>query len=185
MARNSFHTASMIAKPRFLLRIAALASLTALAAACSERPAPPPPAPAPETPPPPRPAPVPQTDWRQDALTQGDWSWSMQAGRSTARYGTALTMRCDSPGGTVTFQFPGRADGRVPVSVHTSATSRSLSASPSAGGAQALEFSLPARDPLLDAMAFSRGRFAIAVTGLPMLIVPSWPEVSRVIEDCR
>jgi hypothetical protein len=34
-------------------------------------------------------------------------------------------------------------------------------------------------------MAFSRGRFAIETAGLPTLYVPSWPEVSRVVEDCR
>ena len=44
---------------------------------------------------------------------------------------------------------------------------------------------LPARDPLLDAMAFSKGRFAVEVAGLPTLYLPSWIEVSRVIEDCR
>ena len=38
---------------------------------------------------------------------------------------------------------------------------------------------------LLDAMAFSRGRFAIDVNGLPSLYLPAWPEVGRVIEDCR
>jgi hypothetical protein len=44
---------------------------------------------------------------------------------------------------------------------------------------------LPSRDPLLDAMAFSKGRFAIETPGLPTLYIPSWPEVTRVIEDCR
>jgi len=38
---------------------------------------------------------------------------------------------------------------------------------------------------LLDAMAFSRGRFATAASGAPMLTVPSAPEVTRVVEDCR
>lgn len=45
--------------------------------------------------------------------------------------------------------------------------------------------SFAARDPLLDAMAFSRGRFAIQSDGLPTLYVPSWPEIGRVLEDCR
>ena len=45
--------------------------------------------------------------------------------------------------------------------------------------------SVPARDPLLDAMAFSRGRFAVEVSGGPTLVVPAYPEVTRVIEDCR
>jgi hypothetical protein len=44
---------------------------------------------------------------------------------------------------------------------------------------------LAANDPLLDAMVFSRGRFSIEVTGLPRLIIPTWPEPARVIEDCR
>jgi hypothetical protein len=44
---------------------------------------------------------------------------------------------------------------------------------------------LQSSDPLLDAIAFSRGRFATAASGAPMLTVPSAPEVTRVIEDCR
>ena len=51
--------------------------------------------------------------------------------------------------------------------------------------AGALAVTLDARDPLLDAMAFSRGRFAIEVAGQPALYLPSWSEVGRVIEDCR
>ena len=44
---------------------------------------------------------------------------------------------------------------------------------------------IDARDPLLDAIAFSKGRFVVDVVGLPTLYVPSFPEVTRVIEDCR
>lgn len=42
-----------------------------------------------------------------------------------------------------------------------------------------------AGDAALDQIAFSRGRFAIETPGLPTLVLPSWPEVTRVIEDCR
>jgi hypothetical protein len=42
-----------------------------------------------------------------------------------------------------------------------------------------------ATDPLLDAIAFSRGRIATAASGAPMLAVASGPETTRVIEDCR
>lgn len=42
-----------------------------------------------------------------------------------------------------------------------------------------------ASDPLLDAMALSKGHFAVETEGEPTLILPSWAEVSRVIEDCR
>jgi hypothetical protein len=42
-----------------------------------------------------------------------------------------------------------------------------------------------AGDGALDQIAFSRGRFAVEAPGLASLIVPAWPEVTRVIEDCR
>jgi len=40
-------------------------------------------------------------------------------------------------------------------------------------------------DGLLDAMAFSRGRIGMTISGQPPLVVPSWEEVARVVEDCR
>jgi len=38
---------------------------------------------------------------------------------------------------------------------------------------------------LLDAMALSKGRFAVELEGEAALYLPAWAEVSRVIEDCR
>ena len=64
----------------------------------------------------------------------------------------------------------------------TETTTRLLDAEPSGAN---LAVSLSARDSLLDAMAFSKGRFAVEATGQPTLYLPSWIEVSRVIEDCR
>jgi hypothetical protein len=40
-------------------------------------------------------------------------------------------------------------------------------------------------DPLLDAIASSRGRIGFSTSGLAATIVPPWAEVGRVIEDCR
>ena len=40
-------------------------------------------------------------------------------------------------------------------------------------------------DPLLDAMAVTRGRFAVETTGLSTLYLPPWAEVTRAIESCR
>jgi hypothetical protein len=53
------------------------------------------------------------------------------------------------------------------------------------GGVATMGVRLPVSDLLLDQMAFSRGRFLVAVEGGPWLIVPAWPEFGRVIEDCR
>jgi hypothetical protein len=48
-----------------------------------------------------------------------------------------------------------------------------------------LSADLSSYDSLLDSMASSRGRFVVSVAGQPALVVPPWPEVARVIEDCR
>jgi hypothetical protein len=40
-------------------------------------------------------------------------------------------------------------------------------------------------DALLDALAFSRGRFASMMPGSPALVLPAEPEIAHVVEDCR
>ena len=83
------------------------------------------------------------------------------------------------------FFCPKPASGAAPfLNVWTTAQSRNLPASfnPSTG---LLSADLSAWDPLLDAIAFSRGRVGIGVSGQPALVLPSWAEVARVIEDCR
>lgn len=44
---------------------------------------------------------------------------------------------------------------------------------------------LAAKDPMLDAMAHSRGAFLIGLLGTEDLIVPTWAEFARVVEECR
>lgn len=94
-------------------------------------------------------------------------------------------MTCDRTRRTVTLLRRGKASGRVAMTIQTSKTTRPVTGSARAGPPPVIAVTLPASDPLLDAMAFSRGRFAVETAGLPTLYVPSWPEVSRVIEDCR
>ena len=53
------------------------------------------------------------------------------------------------------------------------------------GDGQGVALALTAGDPFLDKMAFSRGRFVVAVSGTPRLAIPAWPEFARVVEDCR
>lgn len=169
------------------LTLLALATLSALTAACSNTRVIPPPQPVPTptprpTPPPPPSRPVAQ-GWQDAPITPGDWSWGMEGGQSVARFaGATLVLRCDRAAGTVTLQRAGAATGIEPLTVTTTAGVRTLSATPQSG---TLAVTLPARDPVLDAMAFSRGRFAVETPGMEPLYVPSWPEVSRVSEDCR
>lgn len=91
-------------------------------------------------------------------------------------------MRCDRQRRAVTLTRAGDASGPVTMTITTEAGVRSLAATPVTGG---VAVSVPAIDPLLDSMAFSRGRFAVQATGQAPLNVPSWTEISRVVEDCR
>lgn len=158
----------------------------------------PPPAPAPVPPPPPAPRVVapaprpalpplgPRVDWRDAPITPGDWRWAIEGGQSVARFADGLlVLRCDPAQRTVTLARRGRADSAVPMTITTSSQNRPLTGTPVPGTDPALAITLPADDPLLDALAFSRGRFAVEAMGLPTLYVPAWSEVSRVIEDCR
>ncbi|MFA6034279.1 MAG: hypothetical protein WC889_15375 [Myxococcota bacterium] len=169
------------------MRILVLLPLIALAACV--RPSAPPPAPAPVRPvPTPAPAPAPAplaSDWRDWPITPGNWSYRADAGGSVASFGVAgsaprLTLRCDRQAGRMILSRPDGAGSSM--TVRTTSVVRALPAQPGSG---ALSAALPPRDPLLDAMAFSRGRFLVEAAGTPYLAVPAWAEVARVTEDCR
>jgi len=105
-------------------------------------------------------------------LAPGQWSYLVTATGSEARYDGYLAVRCDRSTRTVTIMRPGVASSVLKVA--TSSVARNLPA----GGR------LLANDPLLDAIAFSRGRFLVSGGGVT-LAIPSWPEAARSIEDCR
>ena len=110
----------------------------------------------------------------------------MEGGRSTARFaGGSLILTCDRNAGTITLLRQGTGRGQVPVTIMAGDIARPFSGTPVAGPPPAIAVTFRGADNFLDAMAFSRGRFAVETAGLPTLYVPSWPEVSRVIEDCR
>ncbi|HYZ48838.1 MAG TPA: hypothetical protein VE567_08085 [Sphingomonas sp.] len=129
------------------------------------------------------PPPLP-TDWRDRPYTPGDWIYARSGALSEARYGEAgalprLALTCDPRAGQVRLTWPGIAGG--PLIVRTSEGDATLQGISSNAG---LQIVFAARDALLDRMAFSRGRFMLAA-GAQEVILPPWPEVSRVIEDCR
>ena len=155
--------------------------------ACVPPPEPAPtPAPVPAPTPAPRPvatpSPVPSfTTWMDAPLTPGDWSYA----GGYARFGEHLMMRCDRATGAVEISRAGTAGLPVQMIVRAELMERGLAAQPSESDPAWILARVPARDPLLDAMAFSKGRFAVEVAGLPPIYVPAYPEVTRVIEDCR
>ncbi|MFT4026793.1 MAG: hypothetical protein QM676_08340 [Novosphingobium sp.] len=172
------------------------AALGALVASCASPPPPaPPPRPRPQPshtplPPPPPPQAQPQVGWRDAPITPGNWRWSRIGGASAARFaegpsGALLEFRCDRATNSVLLIRAGTASGRVTMTVTTTAVARPLTAQPLGGPQPALVVSIPARDALLDAVIFSRGRFAVEAQGLAPIYAPTWPEIARVVEDCR
>jgi hypothetical protein len=121
--------------------------------------------------------------------TPGDWRYRSAGTTTRASFadggGTPLFEMVCERGGQVLLLRQGTSSGGTgggAMRVLTEITERSLAATPREG---AIAAQLGARDSLLDAMAFSKGRFGIEVAGLPTLYLPAWPEVTRVIEDCR
>lgn len=164
-----------------------------LLAGCVPAPTTPPPAPAPRpvpapVPVAPRPAPALGTDWRDWPLTRGDWRYRAAPGGGTATYGTTggaplATLRCDLGARRVTLSRTGSA--AATLTLRTTSAVRAIPATPDPGAPGMLAMTFAANDNFLDALGFSRGRFVIEGAGLPVLVIPAWPEILRVVEDCR
>ncbi|WBY06343.1 hypothetical protein PIB19_12015 [Sphingomonas sp. 7/4-4] len=151
------------------------------------RPAPPvavpTPAPTPAPAPPPPPA---SADWRDWPLTPGTWSYRADAQGGTASFGMSglapeLTLRCDRARSRIVLTRSGLVSAPA-LTIRTTSIARTLPVSPATTGAAA---DLAARDALIDAMGYSRGRFVVQGGGVPTLVVPAWAEILRVAEDCR
>jgi hypothetical protein len=119
---------------------------------------------------------------------QGRWSYSATAEGSEASFADAagtnqLWIHCTRATRRVTIAKAATATAPL-LNVWTSSLSRSVGVNfnPATGR---LTIDLGAYDPLLDAMANSRGRVGLIVGGQPPLVVPPWPEAAHVIEDCR
>ena len=166
---------------RFRNVVAAGAALSLITlAACAPRssaPAPTPP-PEPEPAPTPAPAPPPPAAWEDGPLSPGDWSYR-EGNSSSASFASLFTVRCD-PSRQIALVYSGGSGNALIV--RTTFGDRSLPATAAQDG---LAATLAATDPLLDEMAFSRGRFAIETPGAPRAVLPAWPELARVVEDCR
>ena len=167
-------------------------ALSLSAAACVAPRNPPPPAPIATPAPRPTPTPTPAatyTSWMDVPQTPGDWRYGPVSGGTAATFGEAaseprFTMRCVLASRTIELVRSGTFAGDAAMTVRSETATRTLAGLPLMDSAD-LRAELTARDPLLDAMAFSKGRFAIEAAGAPTLYLPSWPEVTRVIEDCR
>ena len=122
------------------------------------------------------------------SVLPGNWSFAFATGGSEATFtdnagNQQLWVHCTR--GNRRVSIAKRGTGATPfLQVWTSSMSRSTPASynPATGR---ITIDLAAYDPLLDAIASSRGRFGVGVANQPPLVLPPWAEASRVIEDCR
>ena len=168
-------------------RIGVAALLAAMAAACVPRTAPPAPAPAPPpsrpAQPPAEPSPPPPVDWQEADLSPGDWDYRQDGPAPLATFRSdrlTFTLRCE-PNRSVTLGLTGAQASSLIV--RTSYGERRLPAT--AVHANDMLARVAASDPLLDEIAFSRGRLFVQAGGGPALIVPAWAEIARIAEDCR
>ena len=153
---------------------------------------------APSAPPPPRvaaPAPTPAlpvpaagSDWRDWPLTPGEWRYRRDARGAIALFGRAdsdalLTLRCDAAERRMFLSLAGTA--ATPLTLRASSTARAVPVQSTGGTPAYVAAALAPTDPLLDALAFSRGRFVVEQAGRPPLVIPAHAEIGRVAEDCR
>jgi len=118
----------------------------------------------------------------------GAWGYRPIPGGSEANYVDAaatvrLQIRCNRAARTVSIVRTGVPAAAPTMAIWTTSLARTVPARFLA--TKELDADVAASDPLLDAIAFSRGRIATAASGAPMLAVASGPETTRVIEDCR
>ena len=144
----------------------------------------------------PIPAPAPVTsdryqgDWSVADLGPGDWRYTRDGAASQALFAAASApsaiLRCSAGQISLIRDALVPADTAAFLTVRTSFGDRQLPLRPVPGaGARMMGATLPAADPLWDQMLYSRGRFVVEATRNAPLLLPTRPELSRVVEDCR
>lgn len=117
----------------------------------------------------------------------GGWRYGMQGNTTEASFvgpgGAPLArLTCLADTRLVILSLGDSGLARPVVTIRTETATRALE--PRRGGG-AISIAFAPADALLDAMALSKGHFALESDGLAPLYLPSHAEVSRVIEDCR
>lgn len=116
--------------------------------------------------------------------TPGDWSYQSGAARFVSPNGqTILTMRCLSGAGAIRLARPLKVAGNAQMTITTETVKRVHQTKQSDTEGRYLD--LQSGYNLLDAMAITKGRIEIRTDAMPTLYLPAWPEITRVIEDCR
>ena len=118
----------------------------------------------------------------------GDWTYAATTDGSQAVFANSsgqaqMTIRCTKSTRRVALLKPA-SSASPSMWIWTSSRKQSSPATYDASTAQ-VSVELGPYDPLLDAIASSRGRVGLSTSGLEVLVVPPWADIARVIEDCR
>jgi hypothetical protein len=121
------------------------------------------------------------------SIRPGSWTYVPSATGSEAAFMDAsaaavVSVRCTRATRQVTISL--RDMGATSIAVWTSSAMRTLPAIPGPAAGR-ITANLSASDPLLDAIAFSRGRISFSAVGVSPVVVPAWAEPARAVEDCR
>ncbi|XUU59814.1 hypothetical protein ACRAQ6_09560 [Erythrobacter sp. HA6-11] len=160
------------------------------AAEAASRPAPTPsPTVAPVTMPPPIMEQLPE-NWMDQPRAPGDWTYERESSETFALYGEGrdnmrAIIRCDLRTRQVGIGMFGVQTSSARMQIHTETLSRTLEATQRESAMPLVAAEVDANNRLLDAMAITKGNFAMQVDGARILYLPGWAEVTRVIEDCR
>lgn len=133
--------------------------------------------------------------WRDWAASPGNWGYSTDEIGSIARFtapdGAVRAMiRCSNKDGLIFISLAGSSTDAAKMQLRTTSGSKTFATRPTSGDGAFVYATIQPRDEILDFIAYSRGKFLIAVDdggNAPALAhsLPAWPETGRVIEDCR
>lgn len=128
-------------------------------------------------------------DWNDWPFTPGNWTYRRDGRTSVAQFGTpgrnaTVNFRCDAESRRVTLSREASVPGTRMV-IRTSSMTKTMAATANDANPAYLAADIAASDPILDAMAFSRGRVLVEMEGQQPVILPSWAEITRIVEDCR
>jgi hypothetical protein len=119
---------------------------------------------------------------------EGNWTYAATPEGSDATFANAsgsaqLVVHCTKATRRVSISKPANAAAPA-ISIWTSSLTRSVPSSFNPATAR-LTIDLSNYDPVLDAIATSRGRIGFGVGNESPLVLPAWADAAHVIEDCR
>jgi len=116
---------------------------------------------------------------RAAPVVAGQWRYAVTATGSEATLPMRFLIRCDRNARRVTLR-------RIEPTTLLSAPAAMTITTDLGTRTIASDGIVANSDRVLDAIAFSRGRFIVTgAAGSPRLVIPTSPEAARSIEDCR